>query len=63
MGEVRNAHKISVGKREGKRPFGYPRHGWEDNIKKAVMKMGVEGVDSILLAQDRGRWLAFVARL
>jgi hypothetical protein len=25
--------KILVGKPEGKRPLGRPRHGWEDNIK------------------------------
>jgi hypothetical protein len=31
MGKMRNAHKISIGKPEGKRPFGRPRHRWEDN--------------------------------
>jgi hypothetical protein len=33
MGEMRNSYKILVGKPEGKRPRGRPRHWWEDNIK------------------------------
>jgi hypothetical protein len=31
--ENRNAHKILVGKPEGKRPLGRARHRWVDNIK------------------------------
>jgi hypothetical protein len=33
MGEKRNAYKILVGKPEGKRPLGRPRHRSVDNIK------------------------------
>jgi hypothetical protein len=33
MGEMRNAYRILVGKLEGKRPLGRPRHMWVDNIK------------------------------
>ena len=33
MGEGRGVHRILVGKPEGKRPLGRPRHTWEDNIK------------------------------
>jgi len=33
MGERRGVYKVLVGKPEGKRPFGRPRRGWEDNIK------------------------------
>jgi hypothetical protein len=33
MGETRNAYRTSVGKPEGKRPLGRPRHRWVDNIK------------------------------
>jgi hypothetical protein len=29
--EMRNAYKILFGKPEGKRPFGRPKHRWEDN--------------------------------
>jgi hypothetical protein len=33
MREKRNACRILVGKPEGKRPLGTPRHRWVDNIK------------------------------
>jgi hypothetical protein len=32
MGEMRNAYNILVGKPEGKRPQGRPRHRWEHNM-------------------------------
>jgi hypothetical protein len=32
-GEKRNAYRILVGKPEGKRPPGRPRHWWMDSIK------------------------------
>jgi hypothetical protein len=33
MGVRRGVHRVLVGKLEGKRPLGRPRHRWEDNIK------------------------------
>jgi hypothetical protein len=33
MGVMGNAYTISVGKPEGKRSLGRPRHRWEDNIR------------------------------
>jgi hypothetical protein len=39
-GEMRNVHKILVGKPERKRPLGTPRHRWEDNVKIDSMEMG-----------------------
>ena len=33
MEEGRGVQKVLVGKPEGKRPLGRPRHRWEDNIK------------------------------
>jgi hypothetical protein len=30
MGEMRNVYKILVGRHEGKRPLGRPRHRWKD---------------------------------
>jgi hypothetical protein len=33
MGERRGVYRVLVGKPEGKRPPGRPRHRWEDNIK------------------------------
>jgi hypothetical protein len=32
MEERSGAYKVLVGKPEGKRPLGRPRHRWEDNI-------------------------------
>jgi len=32
MGERRSVCKVLVGKPKGKRPFGRPRHRWDDNI-------------------------------
>jgi hypothetical protein len=33
MGEGRDVYRVLVGRPEGKRPLGRPRHRWEDNIK------------------------------
>jgi hypothetical protein len=33
MVEKRNAYRLLVGKPEGKRPLGRPRHRWVDNIR------------------------------
>jgi hypothetical protein len=32
-GGRRGVYRVSVGKPEGKRPHGIPRHRWEDNVK------------------------------
>jgi len=49
-----------VGKPEGKRPLGRPRHRWEDNIKMNLQEVGCGGMDWIKLALDRDRWQALV---
>jgi hypothetical protein len=41
MGEMRSAYKVLVGKLEGKRQLGKPRHRWEDNIKMDLREIGV----------------------
>jgi hypothetical protein len=33
MGEGRDVYRVLIGRPEGKRPLGRPRHKWEDNIK------------------------------
>jgi hypothetical protein len=49
-----------VGRSEGKRPLGKPRHRWDDNIKKNLQEVGCGGMDWNNLAQDRDRWRALV---
>jgi hypothetical protein len=39
-GEKRNGYRILVGKPEGKRPLGGPRHRWVDNIKIDLREIG-----------------------
>jgi hypothetical protein len=54
--EGRGVYRVLMGKPEGKRPLGRPRHRWEDNIK--ADRCG--GMDWIELAQDRDSWRALV---
>jgi len=42
MGEKRDVYRILMGKREGKRPLGRPRHRREDNIKTVLQELGYE---------------------
>jgi len=58
--ERRGAYRILVGKPEGSRPLGRPRHRWEDNIKVDLQEVGCEGMDWIDMAQVRDRWWTFV---
>jgi hypothetical protein len=58
---MRNAYRILVGKPEGKRPLGRPRHKWVDYIKMVLREIGWDGMDWIDLAQDRGQWRALVS--
>jgi hypothetical protein len=59
MEENRNAYRILVGKPEGKRPLGRPRHRWVD-IKMDLREVEWDGMDWIDLAQDSDRWRVFV---
>jgi len=49
-----------MGKPEGKRPLGRPRHTWEDNIKMHLQEVGSGDMDWIKLAVGRDRWRALV---
>jgi hypothetical protein len=60
MGEKRNVYRLLVGKPEGKRPLGRPRHRRIDNIMVDLLEIGLNVVDWIGLAQDRYRWRALV---
>jgi hypothetical protein len=43
--EKRKTYNILVGRPEGKRPLGCPRHKWEDNIKMNLRETGFGGMD------------------
>jgi hypothetical protein len=53
MGEGRGVYRVLVGRPEGKRPLGRPRHRWEDNIKMDLRETGIDVVNWNQLAQDR----------
>jgi hypothetical protein len=61
VGERRGIYRVLVGKPEGKRPLGKPRHRWEDNIKMDLQEVGCRVMDWIEMAQDRDRWRALVS--
>ena len=60
IGEGRGMYRVLVGKPEGKRPLGRPRHRWEDNIKLDLQEVGCKDLDWIELTQYRDRWQALV---
>jgi hypothetical protein len=60
MGEDRGVYRVLVGKPEGKRLLGRPRHRWEDNIKMDLQEVGGAHGDWMELDQDRDRWRALV---
>ena len=71
MGEDRGEHRMLVGKPEGKRPLGRPRHGWENNIRMEggggrgdwmvdLQEVGGGRGDWMELAQDRDGWRSLV---
>jgi len=61
MGEEMGVYRVLVGKPEGKRPVGRPRHRWVDNIRMDLQEMGCGYMDWIGLAQDRDRWRRLVS--
>jgi hypothetical protein len=61
MGEERKVYKVLVGKPEGRRPFGRPRHRWEDGVRMDPREISLGAVDWIQLAEERDRWRAVVS--
>jgi len=57
-GEEKKLYRVLVGKPEGKRPLGRPRHRWEDNSKMDLQEVGFGGLEWIDVSQDRDRWWA-----
>jgi hypothetical protein len=54
----KNAHRLLMGKSEGKRPLGRPRRRCVDNIKMDLREIGWDAMDWIDLAQGRDQWRA-----
>ena len=52
VGERRYLYRVLVGKPEGNRPLGRPRHRWEDNIKMDLQEVEFRIMDCIELAED-----------
>jgi hypothetical protein len=49
-----------VGKSEGKRPLGRPRHRWEGNMRMDLREIWWEVVNWMHLVQDRDHWRGLV---
>jgi len=60
MGEGRGVYRVLVGRPEGKRPLGRPRHRWKDDIKMDLKEIRIYGANWIRLALDRVQWRAIM---
>ena len=54
-------YRVLLGKTEGRRPLGRPRHRWVDNIRMDLQEVGCGYMDQIGLVQDRDRWRTLVS--
>jgi len=61
LGEERGVYRVLVGKPEGKRTLGIPRHRWVDNIRMDLQELGCGYMDWIGMAQDRDSWRTLVS--
>jgi len=61
MGEEKGVYRVLVGKPEGKRSLGRPRHRWVDNIRMDLQEVGCGYMDWIGLVQDGDRWRTLVS--
>jgi len=61
MGEERGVYRVLVGKLEGERLLGRPRHRWVDNITMDLQEVRCGYMDWIGLAQDRHSWRTLVS--
>jgi hypothetical protein len=56
MGEERKLYKVLLGKSEGKRPLGRPRHRGENGIRMDLRENSCGSVERFHLAHDRDQW-------
>jgi hypothetical protein len=58
MGEKRNVYRLLVGRPEGKRPLGRPRHSWVYNIRIDPGEIGWGGWTGLFWARiEISGWL------
>jgi hypothetical protein len=50
MGEGRGVYRVLVGRPQGKRPLGRPRHRWENSVRMDLGEIGIDGANWIQLA-------------
>jgi hypothetical protein len=60
IGERKDAHRVLVGRPEGKRPLERPRYRQEYSMKMYLQEEGWGSMDRVDLAQDWDRWRALV---
>jgi hypothetical protein len=60
MVERRGACRVLMGRLEGKRPLGRPKHRWKDNIKMNFQEAAWGDMDLIDLTYNKGWWRAVV---
>jgi hypothetical protein len=63
MADRRGVYRVFVGRRDGKRPLGRPRHRWENNIEMHLQEVGGGTMDWIAVVQVTDRWRAIVNAL
>ena len=61
MGKEREVYRVLVGKPEGRRTLGRPKHRWVYNIRMDLQEVGCGYMDWIGLAQDRDWWRMLVS--
>jgi hypothetical protein len=55
MREGRGVYRVLVGKPEGKRPLGRPRHRWEENVRMDLQEVGCGCEDWLRIGIRGGR--------
>jgi len=61
MGEEREVYRVLLGKPDGRRPLGRPKHRWVGNIRTDLQEVGCGYMDWIGVAQDRDSWRTLVS--
>ena len=61
MGEERGVYRVLLGKPEGRRPLGRPRHRCVENNRMDLQEVRCGYMDWIGLAQDRDSWQTLVS--